>query len=380
MHPESRDIEIIEQMFYNCIVIVHDEPVRGDAQMKTDDWNVAERMKKANIPGLSVAFIDHGRLSFQGHWGKLAVGDEEKVQSDTLFNACSISKFAAAMLALVLVEDGTLELDENVSDRLLAWGIPEHSEYDYMGITLRRLLSHQAGFADPEGSYGKYSREHGIPSMGELLRGKTDYSQEPASLVAEPGTRFVYTDTGYCIIQGLIEDATGKPFAKVMQDKIFVPLHMNHSRIVASDLDICPGSAAGHNKHGERLLTPYTVYPFPAAAGLWSTPSDLAFLLMELLDSLHGKGKLGISDRMAAEMITSQGCFQWTGLGVFLDTVNDRLEFSSLGWGMGYQCMLIAYPDTGKGAVLMMNADPGVHQNQSLLGQLADLWRHEQFG
>ncbi|MCJ8012556.1 beta-lactamase family protein [Paenibacillus sp. KQZ6P-2] len=346
--------------------------------MKKDAWNAVERMRKGNIPGLSMALIDHGMLNRQECWGETGLGSGKPIQADTMFNACSISKFAAAMLVLLLVEEGILGLDEDVCGRLVAWKIPEDPLYDSRDITLRRLLSHQAGFADPEGSFGVFSREYGAPTMADLLEGTTYYSPKPAALMAEPGSQFIYSDTGYRILQQLIEDVTGKSFERLMQEKIFEPLHMNHSRIVTSDMDIRPGSASGHNKHGERLQDPYTIYPFPAAAGLWATPSDLALLLIELMNSVHGRGRLVISAETASDMILPQGCFQWTGLGVFLDTSNGQLEISSLGWGVGYQCMLIAHPYTGRGAVLMMNADPGVHQNQSLLGEAASMWRQGQ--
>ncbi|MWV42255.1 serine hydrolase [Paenibacillus sp. HJL G12] len=336
-------------------------------------------MREQKIPGLSMAFIESGRLSRHVCLGELAMGDGQPVRPDTMFNACSISKFAAAMLALVLVEEGVLGLDGEVSDHLVAWRIPEHPMYDTRKVTLRRLLSHQAGFADPKGSFSHYAREHGAPFMAELLGGTTYYRKEPAGLTTEPGSRFIYSDTGYCILQLMIEDVTGESYDDLMREKIFEPLHMNHSRIVTSHSEILPGSAIGHSKDGERLHMPYTVYPYPAAAGLWATPSDLVLLLTELMASLRGEGGIGISARTASEMIVPQGCFQWTGLGVFLDSFNGQLEISSLGWGEGYQCVLIAYPDTGKGAVWMMNADPGVHQSQSLLGEAARQWQEGQF-
>jgi len=58
------------------------------------------------------------------------------------------------------------------------------------------------------------------------------------------------------------------------------------------------------------------------------------------------------------------------GLGVFLDGAGEQLEISSLGWGVGYQCMLVAYPHLDKGFVAMINTDTGVHQMQGLLGEI----------
>ncbi|MED5018135.1 serine hydrolase [Paenibacillus chibensis] len=347
--------------------------------MITDEWNIAEMMRLRHVPGLSMAFIKDGMLQRSECHGEMEAGRGQAVQADTMFNACSISKFAASLLALLLVEQKVLGLDEDIRPYLTSWTIPEHPSYESRAVTLRRLLSHQAGFADPKGGHGEYVREQGIPAMPQLLEGTTPYSPEPAALTAEPGSQFIYSDTGFGVLQLLIEDVTGVSFGQLLQDRIFEPLHMNNSRIVLADAEIRAGSASGHNKHGERLCKPYPIYPYPAAAGLWTTPTDLALLMVELLASLQGEGKLGISAETAGEMIRPQGCFKWTGLGVFLEPSSEGLEISSLGWGSGFQCMMIAYPETRRGGVWMMNADPGVHQTKSLLGQVAMLWQQGQF-
>jgi CubicO group peptidase (beta-lactamase class C family) len=109
----------------------------------------------------------------------------------------------------------------------------------------------------------------------------------------------------------------------------------------------------------------YPIYPYPAAAGLWSTPTDIASMVIEIISSLNGTSKLGISRRLITEMITPQ-----TGLGVFLDNSDQKLKISSLGWGKGFQCMMIASPYSGTGAVIMTNSDLGVHQSKGIIGEI----------
>lgn len=345
-----------------------------------DPMSVSERMDREGIPGLSIAFIEDGLISHRETWGKLAAGETEPVRMDTMFNACSISKFAASVLALVLVEECVLQLDEEANRRLISWKIPEHPQFRSGRVTLRKLLGHQAGFSDPDGSFPTLAKDRKAPSMAELLTGLTVYRQGPALLVAEPGSRFIYSDTGFCVMQLLIEDAAGEPFEKLMQKKIFEPLGMKNSRFVMDESDIRAGSAAGHNRHGDRLASPYPIYPYAAAAGLWTTPTDLAMLAAELMASLQGKGMLGISPKTAKEMFAPQNGFKWAGLGVFMECQGGKLEISSLGWGSGFQCMMTVYPEKGIGAVCMMNMDPGVHQAESLLGYITTMWQQEKFG
>jgi hypothetical protein len=93
-------------------------------------------------------------------------------------------------------------------------------------------------------------------------------------------------------------------------------------------------------------------------------------LVIEIVNYLKGSGKLGLPQRMIKKMITSQGCSQWAGLGVFLANSGQDLEISSLGWGVGFQCMMIAYPYLGTGAVIMTNSDLGVHQTKGLIREI----------
>ncbi len=112
------------------------------------------------------------------------------------------------------------------------------------------------------------------------------------------------------------------------------------------------------------------MYPYPAAAGMWCTSKDLALLLIEVYDLIKGNGKLEISQSTILEMIKPQVCKPWSGLGVFLDTVETNLEISSFGWGVGFQCMFIGFPNKGSGAVIMTNTDTGVHQLKGFVGEL----------
>lgn len=69
-------------------------------------------------------------------------------------------------------------------------------------------------------------------------------------------------------------------------------------------------------------------------------------------------------------MISPQGCTKWTGLGVFLEYSNEDLQIHSLGWGVGFQCMMVCNPYRGNGAVIITNSDLGVHQKDGIIGEI----------
>ncbi|MFS0764442.1 serine hydrolase domain-containing protein [Peribacillus phoenicis] len=183
-------------------------------------------------------------------------------------------------------------------------------------VTLRNLLSHQSGIIDPEDSFMELNSNVGIPSIVDLLKGHTPYCKVPIQVNYEPKSDFQYSDAGYCIIQLLIEDATGKPFEDIIDELIFQPLQMHNSSLAMTiSEEKNDNFSCGHKKCGELADGKYAIYPYQAASGLWTTPSDLSILVIELINSLKGKSKIGLSVSKAKEIITSQGCKEWTGLG-----------------------------------------------------------------
>lgn len=339
--------------------------------MKLKNCNIEERMKHYNVKGLSMVVIENGRISGTENYGLLKVDSNRKVKEKSIFNACSISKFLTGMMALKLIEEGLLNLDENVNTRLVTWKVPENEFTKNKKVTLRNLLSHQSGIKDPEGSFIELNSAIGVPSMVDLLAGKTPYCNVPIEVQFEPEGEFHYSDAGYCIVQQLIEDVTKKPFYQVVNEVIFNPLGMENSYLNTTLLEgIDKEFSCGHNKNGELVDGSYPIYPYPAASGLWTTSLDLATLVLELMSALNGEGKIGVSKSLAKEMITAQNGKGWTGLGVFLEGSEKQLEITSMGWGVGFQCMMVAYPHQEKGAVIMTNTELGVHQLEGIIGDI----------
>ncbi|MEK4130120.1 serine hydrolase domain-containing protein [Solibacillus sp. FSL W8-0474] len=339
--------------------------------MKLKNINIEERMKHYNVQGLSITLIEGGQISGTKNYGILEVGCNRKTNEDSIFSACSISKFLTGMLTMKLVDEGLLDLDGDVNEILESWKIPENEFTKNKKVTLRHLLSHQSGIKDPEGSFSELNTEIGVPSMVELLEGRTPYCKTPINVKYEPESEFHYSDAGFCIIQQLIEDVTEKPFHQVVNEQIFEPLRMTNSHFHITMLDVDRlNFSCGHNKNGEIVGGKYPLYPYPAASGLWTTSLNLAELVLELMNSVKGASKIGISESLAKEMITPQRGKRWTGFGVFLEGSEKELEITSLGWGVGFQCMMVAFPFLEKGAVIMTNTELGVHQLEGIIGKI----------
>ncbi|TXC92910.1 beta-lactamase family protein [Metabacillus litoralis] len=334
--------------------------------------NIESRMKHYNVSGLSIATIENSQITGAESYGLLEVESDQKVTEHSIFSACSISKFLTGIVVIKLVEEELLNLDENVNEKLVGWKVVDNEYTKSKKVTLRNLLSHQSGILDPEGSFSKKNSYEDIPSMVELLSGKTPYCKIRIDVGYEPESDFHYSDAGFCIIQQLIEDVTKKPFYLVVNELIFIPLKMESSYLNTTKIvEINKKNfSCGHNKKGEVVDGKYPIYPYPAASGLWTTSLDLAKLVLELMNALKGKSDIGISESLAKELITAQNNKSWTGLGVFLEGSDKKLEISSLGWGVGFQCMMFANPYLGRGAVIMTNSELGVHQLEGIIGEI----------
>lgn len=339
--------------------------------MKLPHINIQNLMENYHVTGLSMACIEGCTISRTECYGLLNANTVKSVDSHSIFSACSISKFLTSMLVMKLTDLCILDLDQDVNEKLVSWKIPYNALNIRKRVTLRNLLCHQSGMIDPEGSFPELDSKIGFPTIVQLLEGKTPYCKVPIEMKYEPESDFQYSDAGYCIIQLLIEDVTGKTFNKVMNEYIFQPLHMGNStfELPIGEADLSNFSA-GHNKVGDEANGKYPIYPYPAASGLWTTPSDLALLVIELINSLKGESKLNLPVNKAIELVTPQGGKDWTGLGVFLEKNEKGIEISSLGWGVGFQCMMVAYPDLETGLVIMTNTDLGVHQLKGIIGDI----------
>lgn len=129
--------------------------------------SLAERMEELKIPGVSIAVIDDFQIAWAKGYGVTQAGGDSLVTPTTLFEAASTTKLVTATIALRLVEEGYLELDQNVNQVLLSWKIPESDHLRVEKVTLRRLLTHKAGLNRPEGGFSWT----GSPTLVETLSG-----------------------------------------------------------------------------------------------------------------------------------------------------------------------------------------------------------------
>ena len=317
---------------------------------------LADRMARFNIPGVSVAVINSGRIEWARAYGVREAGTDAAVTPDTLFQAASISKPVAALAALHFVERGALSLDGDVNDKLTSWKVPANAFTSQKAVTVRELLSHSAGLTVH--GFPGYAPGAEIPSLVAVLDGAKPANTEPVRVSTLPGSAWSYSGGGYTVLQQLLIDVLHKPFPRLMAETVLGPAKMRHSTYEQPlPKDRLPFAAVAHLANGKPVEGGRHIYPEMAAAGLWTTPSDLCRFAIEVMSAWKGRSGRIIGRDMAGEMLKVQKAP--SGLGLMVSGSGKGLRFEHGGSNEGFTCMLVAYPETGMGAAVMVNSDAG---------------------
>jgi CubicO group peptidase (beta-lactamase class C family) len=331
---------------------------------ETKTLSLSEAMAALNIPSVSIALIDQDRIAFARAYG-------QSVTPDTLFEAASLSKFVAAIGAMRLVDQKKLSLDDDVNKGLTSWHVPANDFDKDHKVTLRGLLSMTAGIGVP-GFLG-YELGAPLPTLTQILDGTPPANSPPVTVIAVPGSAYHYSGGGYEIVEALMADTLHKPFVEAMDDLVLKAAGMTHSTFAQPLQEALRANAAtGHLGDGTELQGGFRVCPEHAAAGLWSTPTDIANLLLLVGRAWRGESTLFLTPETAREMLTRQAIGPY-GLGAAIASSDGTLIVMKRGQNVGYQSYLILIPGEGQGMVVMTNSDDGSMLAGALIRKAAEV-------
>jgi CubicO group peptidase (beta-lactamase class C family) len=339
----------------------------GEVVIKGDEHSthtLADRMKELNVPGVSIAVLHNGKIEWARGFGVRSLGGDP-VDADTLFQAGSISKPLAAMACLRLVQEGKLSLDADVNTYLTSWKFPADPIAGGKPVTLRELLTHTGG-TTVHGFPG-YASTVPVPTLVQVLNGEKPANTPAIRSEAAPMARWNYSGGGYTIMQQTLIDITREPFPKLLHDSVLAPIGMKHSTYEQPLPEpLRKNAATPFHGDGKPVEGGAHTYPEMAAAGLWTTPTDLAIYAIEVEQSLAGKANHVLSAEMTRQMLTP-GMGHW-GLGLEIGGSNADPYFSHGGANEGFRNNFAAYEKSGEGVFVMTNGDNG--------GQIADEVMH----
>jgi CubicO group peptidase (beta-lactamase class C family) len=351
--------------------IEHELEIRPPNEEPTPHLSLADALDFLNVSSVSLAVIDRGELSLVCAFGREAT-------VDTLYQAASMSKLVTAVTALRLVEQGQLDLDRDIESELRSWHLPASDLTKGHPVTLRGLLGMTGGTGVP--GFTGYEPGDILPGLNQILDGAPPAHSPPVRVEYVPGSRYIYSGGGYEIVQALIQDASGQGFAAAADALVFRPAGMSRS-LFAQPLppDLMSSAAMGHHGDGDALPGGSRLIPELAAGGLWSTPSDLAHLLLDLAASYRGEAGHLLPPATAKAMFTRQNGGPY-GLGGALGGTGKSLVLMKRGQNVGFQGYLLIFPETGQGIVVMTDSDHGTTLAEALIRRAAAVYRWPALG
>ena len=319
---------------------------------------VAELMEEFGVPGVSVAVIQDFKIHWAKAYGVADVETGQLVDIETMFQAASISKPVAAMGVLRAVQDGLFSLDDDINDILDSWTLDGREFTRNRPVTPRTLTSHTSGLGDGFGFPG-YDPEQPLPTTVQILEGHELSNVGSVFMEREPMTFYEYSGGGVTVMELALSDVRRRPFVDVLQEGVLAPIGMTRSSYAQP---ISPehnqNAARAHDNNGDSRGPKWHVYPEHAAAGLWTTPTDLARLIIEVQRSARGESNRVLSQSMIQEMLNPVGVGPFA-VGFTVSKIGEGWYFSHGGSNWGFRALMLAHKVKGYGLVVMTNADQG---------------------
>ena len=323
-----------------------------------DGHSIESMMDELGVPGVSVAVI----RDFDIHWARgYGVADVETgaaVDIETLFQAASISKPVAAMAVLRAVQDGSFSMDEDINGILTSWQLDGGEFTRDRPVTPRMLTSHTSGLGDGFGFPG-YDPDDPLPTTVQILDGNEPSNVGDVSMERAPMTAMKYSGGGVTVMQLALSDALGRPFGDILQEYVLDPVGMEHSTFeqpLPPDRD--RNATRSHGRNGRARGPKWHVYPELAAAGLWTTPTDLARFAIEVQKAARGDPDGVLTRASVLEMLSPVGVGEFA-VGFVISKEGEGWYFSHTGGNWGFRALLRAHRVKGYGVAVMTNADRG---------------------
>jgi len=316
-------------------------------------WTLEERMKFYNAYGVSIAVIKDYKIEWAKGYGWADNAEQRPVTTNTLFQAGSNSKSINAIGLLKLVMDKKLDLYADINNYLKTWKFPYDSLSKGKKITTANLLSHTAGLTIH--GFPGYEVGKAIPTLPQILDGTSPANTKPVRSEFEPGLKQMYSGGGTTISQLLLQDITGEKYDEYMKKNVLDPMGMTNSFYTQpppANKEIL--LATGYYNDGKAVNGKYHIYPEEAAAGLWTTPTDLAKYVIETQLALQGKSKKVLSAEMTKLRLTPY-IDKSSALGTFIVDKKGEKYFTHGGVDEGFVSQYYGSLENGNGVVVMTN-------------------------
>lgn len=333
------------------------------------DARMAGWLERYGVPGAVVAYIQDGAVQWVNAYGVADRRSGAPMQPDMVMEFGAAGEAVAAWGVMNLVEQGKVDLDEPANRYLSRWQIPAAG--DGSAVTVRQLLTHTSGL-QPTG-YADYKLNRSLPTLVEVLEGRNQ-GDGPVRFAREPGAA-ANSSANFAVVQLLVEDVSGLPFADFMAQEITGPLGLERFAWEWSP-EQQADAATPHGMYGGRV--PYQNLAAPAVGGEIASAGDFAAWLAAAVTGPNGElpGRGVLQPATVAEMIALQSPENSMGLGYGVTTLGDAVWLNHAGSNQGWFALFGLAPDARSGIAVATNSDYG----GPLTWSVANLWANTTLG
>lgn len=319
------------------------------------DWALEERMKFYKVKGLSIAVIHNYKIEWAKGYGFANDAEKIPVTTKTLFEPGSLSKSVNALALMQMVQGKKIDLFTDINPYLHTWKFPYDSVSKGKKITLANLLSHTAGLGVH--GFGGYKQGDSLPNIQQILNGTKPANSAAVRSIFEPNKKMEYSGGGTMISQLLLMDISKKAYDTYLTEHILQPLQMTNSFYTQPIPEMKKTFAAiGYDSLGIALPYKYPIMVEQAAAGLWTTPTDMCKFIIEIQKSLIGKSNKILTQKNTSLMLTPY-IDERASLGFFIDDFKGYKYFSHEAGNWGFSGAFYASMEGGNGVVVFINSE-----------------------
>jgi CubicO group peptidase (beta-lactamase class C family) len=341
--------------------------------------SIWDRMAFYQVPGVAIATVKNNQVAWACSYGQTRKNSPHWVHNDTLFQAASCSKPVAGIGFLRLVQSGLIGLHDDVHPKL-GWNLPQRAcvQKEWPAkVTLFRLLRHEGGIigrnaTNPtdqcsnftqDGAGGGFSgypnvANVGVPTVKEILAGTSTrpgvtVNSHKIELVYDPGSINAYSGEGFVMMMQLLENQRGMAFGDWMDANVLALAGMSYSTYSLAAPSFSGPPAAGHDVNGDPIAGDRNRYPEGAAAGLYTTPSDVGRFIIAINQGGTIDGQVVLDNTLSTALMANSLGMSTGNAGT------DTAWFSHNGANAGFRCEFKGYPGKQAGWVIMTNGASG---------------------
>lgn len=267
-----------------CQVVAEDKSVNeyeltGISIDQTIDPMIQQFKNKYGITGLSFSMTKNEKLVYSKGYCMANKTTNEAVSVTSLFRIASVSKPITAVAIMKLVEDGKLSLDNKVCGTGSIFGTkygasPYLSGYE--SIMLRHLLNHTSGLPTNDGNDPMFTSAFNL-TQDQVI----DNTVRTRTLLASPGTKYAYSNFGYCVLGRIVEQVAGTNYMTYLQEKILVPSEVSTIQVTGNTID---ARKANEVVYYNSTYSPYNfkIARMDSHGGLIASSIDLVKLLTRI--------------------------------------------------------------------------------------------------